>query len=133
MTTPTLPKLSVELFYADELKLLDWAESVLAAAPQTQPEPWIPVSERLPVDREDVIFYSPDLRNPTRKLLGLYIDGQWMSCGYEMFNVTHWMPAPTAPGESLPAKPTVSEHDEPQGWIARRPETAEDIERKARP
>lgn len=75
------------------------AAPAVPAASGEQAAQWIPVSSgQLPEDREDCIFYSPDLRNPARKLLGLYIDGRWMSCGYEMVNVTHWMRPPGNPG-----------------------------------
>lgn len=79
---------------------LNDAERAIAAAEAqggSAAQSWIPVSERLPEDRSNVVFYSDDLRNPTRMLLGLYVDGRWMSCGYEMVNVTHWMPKPDAP------------------------------------
>lgn len=60
---------------------------------------WIHVRCGMPHDRQDVLFYSPDLRNPSPMLLGRYIDGKFMCAGYEMVNVTHWAARPPAPDE----------------------------------
>ena len=57
---------------------------------------WVSVSERMP-ERVDVLVYSPDLRNPCDQLVGRFMDGRWYCAGYEMLNVTHWMPLPSAP------------------------------------
>lgn len=53
-----------------------------------------------PEDKE-VLMYSPDMRNPTDMLIGKFIDGQWMSGGYEMVNVTHWADKPLHPTEQV--------------------------------
>jgi len=54
---------------------------------------WIPVETSLP-DSEpgapEVEFFSPDLRNPTTRWIGMFREGKWFSCGVEVFNVTHW-------------------------------------------
>jgi hypothetical protein len=64
---------------------------------------WIEVEDHLPPDRSKVLMYSPDLRNPVRMLLGMYIDGKWMCAGEEMVNVTHWAERPALPeGEADP-------------------------------
>lgn len=69
---------------------------------------WIDVRCAKPHDRQDVLFYSSDLRNPTCMLLGRYIDGKFMCAGYEMVNVSHWAARPPAPGE----EPTTACGDE---------------------
>ena len=66
----------------------------MLVAPSTSQ--WIAASDSMP-RREDVIVYSPDLRNPTDMLIGRFMDGKWMCAGYEMVNTTHWMPLPAAP------------------------------------
>lgn len=58
---------------------------------------WTPVTESLPEDRAEVLFYSGDLRNPANMLLGLYIDGDFCCAGYTMVNVTHWAKKPAQP------------------------------------
>lgn len=64
---------------------------------------WVSVEERLPVGRKpEVLFYSPDLRNPTDMLLGIYTNGKWLCAGFEMVNVTHWAARPITP--ALPQK-----------------------------
>jgi len=58
---------------------------------------WREVVDDLPHDRSSVLMYSPDLRNPVRMMLGMYIDGKWMCAGNEMVNVTHWAVRPDFP------------------------------------
>lgn len=75
----------------------------LYTAPQPVAVPqWIPVTERMPDDPQEVVFYSPDLRNPTEMLIGLYIRGEFKCAGHVWVNVTHWMPLPAAPGAAAP-------------------------------
>ena len=76
-------------------------KAMLRASPAAKVPEWTPVSERFP-DRVDVIVYSPDIRNPCEQLIGRLMDGEWMCAGYEMKNVTHWMPLPAAPKEQTP-------------------------------
>jgi hypothetical protein len=64
------------------------------SAPRTN---WREVGDDLPHDGSVVLMYSPDLRNPTRMMLGMYIGGKWMCAGYEMANVTHWAVHPAFP------------------------------------
>lgn len=61
---------------------------------------WVSVAESMPSDEPGspaVVFYAPDLRNPCALWLGVYRDGKWMSCGYEVVNVTHYMHLPEPP------------------------------------
>lgn len=58
---------------------------------------WVEVTERLPEDRSEVLFFSGDLRNPASMLLGMYIDGEFCCAGYTMANVTHWAKRPAQP------------------------------------
>lgn len=58
---------------------------------------WVEVTERLPEDRSEVLFFSGDLRNPASMLLGMYIDGEFCCAGYTMANVTHWAKRPVQP------------------------------------
>ena len=62
---------------------------------------WIPVSERLPEDWEDVLVFSKYGFCETAVYLG--IEGKWrVSWNYELLeghSVTHWMPLPEPPKE----------------------------------
>lgn len=60
---------------------------------------WIPVTRALPPTVDEVLFYTPDLRNPTEIWSGSYngSNGTWWSAGYEFCNVTHWKPRPATP------------------------------------
>lgn len=68
---------------------------------------WISVSDRLP-DGEPgapaIEFYNEDLRNPTRQVIGIYRDGEWLSGGHQFSNVTYWKPLTPAPLAALRAK-----------------------------
>lgn len=78
---------------------IDMLRQALAAF-EAQAEPWVPVTERLPDDPQDCVFYSDDLRNPVPMSMGLYINGKFKCAGFEMVNVTHWMPLPQPPKEN---------------------------------
>lgn len=60
---------------------------------------WIPVTRSLPPTVDEVLFYTPDLRNPTAMMIGLYdgSDNTWWSAGFQFVNVTHWKPRPATP------------------------------------
>ena len=81
----------------------------LAAAPQspgsepaTVPGKWIPVSERMPDDRTQVILWDAEIGEVTsghysHKTQAFY------HCGDAIENeITHWMPPPCAPQEDKP-------------------------------
>uniref|UniRef100_UPI0035C7A5F4 DUF551 domain-containing protein n=2 Tax=Klebsiella quasipneumoniae TaxID=1463165 RepID=UPI0035C7A5F4 len=80
--------------------------SMLAAAPQspgsepaTVPGKWIPVSERMPEDRKQVILWDAEIGEVTS---GHYSHKTqtFYHCGDAIENeITHWMPPPCAPQE----------------------------------
>lgn len=80
--------------------------SMLAAAPQspgsdlaTVPGKWIPVSERMPEDRAQVILWDAEIGEVTS---GHYSHKTqtFYHCGDAIENeITHWMPPPCAPQE----------------------------------
>lgn len=81
-------------------------EAMLAAAPQspggdhaTVPGKWIPVSERIPEDRKQVILWDAEIGEVTS---GHYSHKTqtFYHCGDAIENeITHWMPPPCAPQE----------------------------------
>ncbi|HGS6124810.1 TPA: DUF551 domain-containing protein [Klebsiella pneumoniae] len=80
--------------------------AMLAAAPQspgsepaTVPGKWIPVSERMPEDRTQVILWDAEIGEVTS---GHYSHKTqtFYHCGDAIENeITHWMPPPSAPQE----------------------------------
>jgi len=63
-------------------------------------QPWISVEERLPKSTpgsDEVVFFSPDMRNPTDQAIGVLRYGRWLSAGVEFVNVTHWKPRDQPP------------------------------------
>ncbi|PLF81772.1 hypothetical protein B6J71_18475 [Klebsiella quasipneumoniae] len=80
--------------------------AMLAAAPQspgsepaTAPGKWIPVSERMPEDRTQVILWDAEIGEVTS---GHYSHKTqtFYHCGDAIENeITHWMPPPCAPQE----------------------------------
>ncbi|HBX9794438.1 TPA: DUF551 domain-containing protein [Klebsiella pneumoniae] len=84
--------------------LIAETESMLAAAPQspgsepaTVPGKWIPVSERMPEDRTQVILWDAEIGEVTS---GHYSHKTqtFYHCGDAIQNeITHWMPPPCAP------------------------------------
>ncbi|HBS9310065.1 TPA: DUF551 domain-containing protein [Klebsiella pneumoniae] len=88
---------------------MDWnvcRAAMLAAAPQspgsepsTVPGKWIPVSERIPEDRKQVILWDAEIGEVTS---GHYSHKTqtFYHCGDAIENeITHWMPLPAAPQE----------------------------------
>ncbi|HBT7788382.1 TPA: DUF551 domain-containing protein [Klebsiella pneumoniae] len=83
--------------------------AMLAAAPQspgsepaTVPGKWIPVSERMPEDRAQVILWDAEIGEVTS---GHYSHKTqtFYHCGDAIENeITHWMPPPCAPQEVKP-------------------------------
>ncbi|MBW5641359.1 DUF550 domain-containing protein [Klebsiella pneumoniae] len=83
-----------------------WNAAMLAAAPQspgsepaTVPGKWIPVSERMPEDRKQVILWDAEIGEVTS---GHYSHKTqtFYHCGDAIENeITHWMPPPCAPQE----------------------------------
>lgn len=66
---------------------------------------WISVNDRLPEDMKEIMFwgrckdYHKD--TPNSAFIGVLKDSDntmtWHSLGYEVLNVTHWMPLPEPP------------------------------------
>ncbi len=94
--------------YIERVKQADDAcrAAMLAAAPQspgsepaTVPGKWIPVSERIPEDRKQVILWDAEIGEVTS---GHYSHKTqtFYHCGDAIENeITHWMPTPAAPQE----------------------------------
>lgn len=67
---------------------------------------WISVTERLPADLSDVLFfYETDIGQKDISI-GHYEKGIWSACGFyhsrrlsDAVKVTHWMPLPEDPNE----------------------------------
>lgn len=83
--------------------LTQYADAMLAAAPQPQNEPqnipeiipqWIQVSERMP--ENDGAYLCWDNRYVTTYA---FIFGAWQANQFIAKNITHWMPLPAAPQE----------------------------------
>ncbi|HCA3527055.1 TPA: DUF551 domain-containing protein [Klebsiella quasipneumoniae] len=91
---------------AYDVDLIAGYKAMLAAAPQspggdhaTVPGKWIPVSERMPEDRAQVILWDAEIGEVTS---GHYSHKTqtFYHCGDAIENeITHWMPPPCAPQE----------------------------------
>ncbi|HBW1035087.1 DUF551 domain-containing protein [Klebsiella quasipneumoniae] len=91
---------------AYDVDLIAGYKAMLAAAPQspggdhaTVPDKWIPVSERMPEDRAQVILWDAEIGEVTS---GHYSHKTqtFYHCGDAIENeITHWMPPPCAPQE----------------------------------
>lgn len=60
----------------------------------------ISVTERLPKEREFVLFYDPELTYSNGKCeynVGFYYNGIWDTGGLETTTVTHWKELPEKP------------------------------------
>jgi hypothetical protein len=73
------------------------ANALVARLPGT---PWISVDDRLPASTpgsDEVLFFSPDMRNPISQAVGILRYGRWLAAGHEFVNVTHWKPLDQPP------------------------------------
>lgn len=81
--------------------------------PATVPGKWIPVSERIPEDRKQVILWDAEIGEVTS---GHYSHKTqtFYHCGDAIENeITHWMPPPCAPQEAINALiPLVSRNEQ---------------------
>lgn len=70
-------------------------------------QPWIPVSERLPMEEPDgrhsaskmVLVYAYNGYSDRFASTDITVDGKWYDYSEPEFEVTHWMPLPQAPKE----------------------------------
>jgi hypothetical protein len=59
---------------------------------------WIPVTERLPENTEDVLVYRPKMKIEIG--ITCRINDEWLRYGKDLHGndvITHWMPLPSAP------------------------------------
>lgn len=66
---------------------------------------WIPVTERLPEEGEDVLVfgYWHEKFQPLMCYLSPHRKGEWFTtvAGQQVYTVTHWMPLPEPPKEGV--------------------------------
>ena len=76
------------------------ANGVTFAKDNNVPSKWIPVTERLPEKRDDVLLcrkWWNEIRNPQMGWYN-YVSRSWFDLSNrEIHNVTHWMPLPEPP------------------------------------
>ena len=97
-TNPGLTdKQSLEWDAATALEQLQAENDRLKA--EVQQTRWIPVEERLPNPKQNVLAYSPKSGIAEAD----YADGFWMQYRWSsvMDGVTHWMPLPKLPKEEI--------------------------------
>ena len=90
--------LMVEAMYRHPLSMRGALKAAISAAPKA-PDGWIPVSERMPEDRKQVILWDAEIGEVTS---GHYSHKTqtFYHCGDAIENeITHWMPPPCAPQE----------------------------------
>lgn len=77
-------------------KLARWMAAILEAMRIQREQAWIPVSERLPEDKQMVIAWGgPEMENP---IVLRYIGGRQFHDFFKNWvAVTHWMPLPQPP------------------------------------
>lgn len=103
-----IEKLRTESLYKDKatLEIMDLCMDAALALGQLRDESeklkaqvpsWIPVEERLPNPKQNVLAYSPKSGIAEAD----YADGVWMRYRWSsvMDGVTHWMPLPKLPKE----------------------------------
>ncbi|EPY0734813.1 DUF551 domain-containing protein [Klebsiella quasipneumoniae] len=110
------------------IEVVNRRADMLAAAPQPQNAPqnipeiipgWIPVSERMPEDEQEVLTINKMGHRFVSffdKLSGLFFDklDAPAACCIEHVLVTHWMPLPAAPQEAINALISVVSRNEPE-------------------
>ena len=74
-------------------------EKMLDAAPTiAEDDGWIPVTDRLPQDDEDVLVWV----NGTHRDMAYRDEGVWYDEEHNhLKNITHWMPLPAPPKEDV--------------------------------
>lgn len=68
---------------------------------ESQVPRWIPVTERLPEDGENVIVFVRSCADWWTMDIDWCVNGHWViNADDEWHNITHWMPLPSAPKEA---------------------------------
>ncbi|MBJ9265177.1 DUF551 domain-containing protein [Citrobacter braakii] len=72
-----------------------------AGNPPVIPDGWIPVSERMPEEADEVLC-AKEFDGPSdwRQKVGYYLAGKWTVYGAS-WTPTHWMPLPAAPQQEV--------------------------------
>lgn len=85
---------------ADAIEELEEKAQALAETLYAYEHPWIPVTERLPQDGQDVLAYLAN-KYETRIIPANYDHGVWFDCIFarQADQITHWMPTPEPPNE----------------------------------
>jgi hypothetical protein len=80
----------------------DCTVPVYAGAAPAAAQPWISVSERLPVLKRAERTYLIWSERWSHPVQARFMDDQWWFAGEQVYP-THWMPTPAAPGAAAPA------------------------------
>ena len=85
---------------ADAIEALEEKAMALSETLYAYEHPWIPVTERLPQDGQDVLAYLAN-EYETRIIPANYDHGVWYDCIFnrQADQITHWMPPPEPPNE----------------------------------
>jgi hypothetical protein len=82
-----------------DIRIRRGGDDAIAAVGEMLPR-WIPVSERLPQEDEDVIVFTDEENEKGVHVASIDEDGVWCPShgdGWMFPTVTHWMPLPEPP------------------------------------
>jgi hypothetical protein len=82
-----------------DIRIRQGGDDAIAAVGEMLPR-WIPVSERLPQEDEDVIVFTDEENEMGVHVASIDEDGVWCPShgdGWMFPTVTHWMPLPEPP------------------------------------
>jgi hypothetical protein len=82
-----------------DIRIRQGGDDAIAAVGEMLPR-WIPVSERLPQEDEDVIVFTDEENEKGVHVASIDEDGVWCPShgdGWMFPTVTHWMPLPEPP------------------------------------